>query len=436
MPLLKSEIENRYKTTQTMPAVIAVTETHLKSYISKAQVKIPNYEVYRSDRGQRTYGGVSLYIHQDIPVTKSSEFDNRVCEAVTCVCSTQNSLIICAYRPPDASCNEFFEMLSYINNQIEENEQFEITILGDFNFPNISWVDRSISPSTVVKTSSAESFLQFLDSHFLSQIVDKPTRENNILDLIITNSQNILQDVRSDKTILSDHNIVEVAVTPNHCLSYINQSPIVKPPPQGFRALSLSQANFKKINQSLKNVNWSNLRSNCSSEDFPEVLNQVVLEICSKYCPKKSTSNKYRRQRQKSTEGIHSLRRKKRKLKNRLLALSALRPSSPLVQDIKKQIGKICLTIKNKVKSNLNSEERNIIKDIKDNPKSFFSYVKSKSKSKSLISLLIDKRNNIVTDPKKMADLFQDFFTSVFSDPGVPDKKMPDFTKPNIVKPL
>ena len=88
------------------------------------------------------------------------------------------------------------------------------------------------------------------------------------------------------------------------------------------------------------------------------------------------------------------------------------------------------------MKSNLNSEERNIIKDIKDNPKSFFSYVKSKSKSKSLISLLIDKRNNIVTDPKKMADLFQDFFTSVFSDPGVPDKKMPDFTKPNIVKPL
>ena len=156
------------------------------------------------------------------------------------------SVILCAYRPPDASYSEFLEMLTFIEHQIMENENTEITILGDFNFPNISWPSRSIASSTVEKSESAEAFLQFMDSHFLSQIVSIPTRENNILDLILTNSNNVLEKVISDKTLLSDHNIVEVPVNPNHLLSF---NPITTMPsaPQGFRTLSLAQANFKKM---------------------------------------------------------------------------------------------------------------------------------------------------------------------------------------------
>ena len=77
-----------------------------------------------------------------------------------------------------------------------------------------------------------------------------------------------------------------------------------------------------------------------------------------------------------------------------------------------------------------------MVKNIKKNPKKFFSYVKSKNKTKSLISLLINDNGKVITDNKEMADCFQKFFTSVFSNPDSSEKRSPDFTPPIIQFPL
>ena len=115
--------------------------------------------------------------------------------------------------------------------------------MGDFNFPNVNWSNKSIKRTTLDKSESAEMFLEFLDNNFLSLFVDKPTRIHNTLDLIFSNSNEIIADIHSDKTKLSDHNLVEVPISPNHRLSFTVKNTAVKPP-QGFRALSLAQANF------------------------------------------------------------------------------------------------------------------------------------------------------------------------------------------------
>ena len=75
-------------------------------------------------------------------------------------------------------------------------------------------------------------------------------------------------------------------------------------------------------------------------------------------------------------------------------------------------------------------------KSWKSNPKSFYSYVKKKSKTNSLINLLIDKDGQILTKSKDIADLFQKYFCSVFSKPDCPLIKEPDFTPPQIFHPL
>ena len=62
---------------------------------------------------------------------------------------------------------------------------------------------------------------------------------------------------------------------------------------------------------------------------------------------------------------------------------------------------------------------------MKTDPKFFFSYAKRFSKLKSNIGPLLDKEGKLHSDPQKMADMLQDQYTSVFSDPNCPQRKVP-----------
>ena len=55
---------------------------------------------------------------------------------------------------------------------------------------------------------------------------------------------------------------------------------------------------------------------------------------------------------------------------------------------------------------------------LKDNPRYFYSYAKKFAKSKTTIGPLLDSENNLQQDPEKMANLLQDQYSSVFSDPN------------------
>ena len=54
---------------------------------------------------------------------------------------------------------------------------------------------------------------------------------------------------------------------------------------------------------------------------------------------------------------------------------------------------------------------------IKKNPKVFYSHAKRFTKQRTNIGPLLDKENNLQQDPKIMADLLQNQYESVFSDP-------------------
>ena len=66
-------------------------------------------------------------------------------------------------------------------------------------------------------------------------------------------------------------------------------------------------------------------------------------------------------------------------------------------------------------------EEKEVIAALKDNPKYFYSYAKKKSSTKCRIGPLHETGGNSETftdDPKCMADILQNQFISVFSDPN------------------
>ena len=161
------------------------------------QIPITNFNVFRADRQNRTHGGVLLYIHKSILIIYWEIFDDKICQGIFCVSVPSKITISCVYKPGVASDKSFSNLLQFLEScfkQIPESHDFTNIVLGDLNFPN-RWQSNYMEISG--KTKSERNLLSFLDTHFLSQYVDKATRKSNILDLCFTNNNRLVHAVRS-----------------------------------------------------------------------------------------------------------------------------------------------------------------------------------------------------------------------------------------------
>ena len=77
-----TELLNKAKSNNRTVPFIALTETWLKSYIDDAQLNIPGYNVFRSDRNARVGGRVILYSHEKLPITNISTYDDQICQVL------------------------------------------------------------------------------------------------------------------------------------------------------------------------------------------------------------------------------------------------------------------------------------------------------------------------------------------------------------------
>ena len=408
---------------------VAITETWLKSYHRDAQLQIPGYSVSRSDRGKRTGGGVLLYSLDSIPTTSTESFDDGVCQVLFSTFSSAKFCVAVVYRPPDASFESFCKVTSFLNRCIDQlkDPEYDIFVAGDFNFPQINWQTMSVSTSggSPESNKSAEELLNFMSANLMNQHVDVPTRGINILDLLLSNNDRLISHVTTKSTVMSDHDMVDVALTLNPTSaahSHINLFD-----PNDFRSLDFQRANFDKLNESLGSVDWKDLRESCSFEDFPALFTETVHRVCQSHVPlKKPPSGK--------PSSYNSLRRKKAKLKMRLSAARCTHDAKRITE-LETSLNLVCYDIRDAIDNHLDRREKRAVATIKENPKFFFSYARSFSKIKSSITLLHDKSGKIVTDRKGIADTLQEQFCSVFSDPNCQDKVPPNFPVPDVKSP-
>ena len=126
-----------------------LTESHLNDSVLSAEVSIPGYTLYRSDREGRTHGGTCIYVRNDLATQVLLSHSNSVCESLVLKVKTMNVIMISIYRPPDSSLKDFGEAIDLCKSTIDkamEDDPKLTTILqfGDYNFPFISWPERTI----------------------------------------------------------------------------------------------------------------------------------------------------------------------------------------------------------------------------------------------------------------------------------------------------
>jgi len=105
------------------------------------------------------------------------------------------------YRPPNTDITPLL--------QLNSSSPPNIVIAGDFNLPSINWSDNgaTILPSPSYGRELNSLCLELMDDCSLEQLVYQPTRQENILDIVLTTDPDMISDIDIVPGI-SDHEVI------------------------------------------------------------------------------------------------------------------------------------------------------------------------------------------------------------------------------------
>lgn len=178
------------------PDVILGTESWLSDKIHSKEI-FPDslgFNIIRRDRKGDPHGGVIIAARHDLGLTQSFCSDKTELISGNIKIGPRKSISLnCFYRPPNKQDLEYIDTaVAEIKNLREKNKNNIFLLGGDFNLPDIDWTSYD-THSNQVPTQVNQAFIRMTADLSVQQLVNKPTRGENTLDLII---QVTLRDVR------------------------------------------------------------------------------------------------------------------------------------------------------------------------------------------------------------------------------------------------
>ena len=188
-----------------------------------------------------------------------------------------------------------------------------------------------------------------------------------------------------------DHKII------NGCLAIEEAKPSV------IACRNYKTADFAQLNRELARVDWYCQFPQTTIESMWCYLLKILSELVEKYIPLRtfvsSVKPKVSLKVRKSCKKVYNLHVKKRNS-----------PNDPELIQQHKEAVRNCRLLKREEKFR---DERKVLEA--GNSGSFWTYVKNKMTYKSSIPCLLDSNNCIIADPSVKADMFNEFFQSVFT---------------------
>ncbi|GAB0203861.1 thrombospondin-4 [Grus japonensis] len=108
------------------------------------------------------------------------------------------------YRPPDQGDRADEALYRQIG---AASRSQALVLMGDLNHPDICWRDNA------AERKQSRKFLECVDDNFLLQVIEEPTKRGAMLDLILTNKEGLVGDVKLKGSLgCSDHEMVEFKI--------------------------------------------------------------------------------------------------------------------------------------------------------------------------------------------------------------------------------
>ena len=241
--------------------IVCLVETFLTNVDTDALLLFgnTNYKIYRNDRKSHSCGVAIICKSNLNPIQLYFNNFNNIEHITLVLYSTKNIRLSCIYRPPSTDfnthksiCKFLFALCDTISPTI---------IVGDFNLPLYNWNDNTFPnyPSTYCE------FENSLCQNSLIQLITFPTRNNNLLDLLLTNNPMIISKINECPPFgfgkyISDHISFSFSL-PFQANLKINQKV----------GLNFRNSNLYSIHKSLSSIDWNLLLSN--STDINNMFN-------------------------------------------------------------------------------------------------------------------------------------------------------------------
>ena len=188
-------------------------------------------------------------------------------EAIWCNIVTRNSTLTIGvvYRSPNIGQEEDVKL----QNAIREVSKGECVIMGDFNHGHIQW------ESLESAGGDDHQFLLLTQDCFLTQHVLEPTRGGNVLDLILSSQNELVDNVKVHEPLgSSDHNQIHFNIKVKTGNTYKKQ----------WRR-NFNKGKYKVMRTYLANIDWNNLLKNKTATECWTCLKYEIEGIIEKFIP-------------------------------------------------------------------------------------------------------------------------------------------------------
>ncbi|XP_068704053.1 uncharacterized protein [Montipora foliosa] len=351
-----------------------------------------DFTIYRRDRKNRRGGGVFLAVKNRLPSIRRRdlETDAKILACELRPDSRRKILAVVFYRPQDTDL-EYLKQLKKTLLLASKAKFDQILVIGDFNLSEIDWQTGTAKAGDCLHNY----FTKLVKDNYLWQLVDFPTRGKNILDLILTTIPTKVQHIHGfDDIICTDHKLI----------SFELDLKVPKRLKTKRVVYNFKRADWSGLKETLRNTpwdacivlddadasleNWYDLFVAAANDHIPKCKARSVndlpwmdneLRLLLK--KKDDARSKFKRKHSSSTEATF---------------IELRRSAKEMLMRKKKEHAE-------KLKAS-----------ISENPKRFWSYIKSSTSDRPSPNFLRDG-HKLVTDIRDRANILNKFFSSVFN---------------------
>ncbi|GAB0182454.1 mitochondrial enolase superfamily member 1 [Grus japonensis] len=263
-----------------------------------------------------------------------------------------------------------------------------MVLMGDFNHPDICWRDNT------AERKQSRKFLECVDDNFLLQVIEESMRRGAMLDLILTNKEGLVGDVKLEGSLgCSDHEMVEFKILR-----------AARRARSKLTTLDFRRADFGLFRDLLGRIPWDKALEGRGAQDSWLVFKGHLPQAQEQCIPTKRKSSKNtKRPPWMNKELLGKVKQKKEAYRGWKQGQVAWEEYRETVRAAREQVRKAKALI-----------ETTLARDVKDK-KSFYRYVSDKRRTRKNVGPLQNEMGDLVTQDMEKAEVLNDFFASVFT---------------------